>query len=202
MTPARDTDSLSSRFLDTCCFLARQLHIARKPWINESSSRSHTWSCPSVLQLATLPNTWAITTDLCGHGDKWRKRTRLPTGWIDSRDLHRFAKTSIHSKRWQLFLVAFEALCALPTHSVFHVPCALCRRFGCRALHQCQKTALIRESGLGDVVWRAVCSRSLELRVRRWTPHEPSCFSPCQASCSRQLFIFCLPQQKNFLRHR
>ena len=33
LTPPRGTDSLSSRCLDTCCFVARQLLIARKPWI-------------------------------------------------------------------------------------------------------------------------------------------------------------------------
>ena len=38
-------------------------------------------------------------------------------------------------------------------------------------------------------MWCSVqfCSLSLELHGRRWPPHEPSCFSPCQASCSRQL---------------
>ena len=49
-------------------------------------------------------------------------------------------------------------------------------------------SCLKRDSGLGDVVQRAVCSRSLELHARRWPPYEPPCFSPCQACCSRLLF--------------
>ena len=44
-------------------------------------------------------------------------------------------------------------------------------------------------------MWRAVCSRSLELHVRRW----PSCFSPSQASCSR---LFVSHSNKDFLHHR
>ena len=38
LTPPRGTDSLSIRRLDTCCFRARQLHVARKRWIIVSSS--------------------------------------------------------------------------------------------------------------------------------------------------------------------
>ena len=34
------------------------------------------WSCLSVLQLATLPNTWTMTTDVCRYG--------VLRGWIDS----------------------------------------------------------------------------------------------------------------------
>ena len=71
LTPPRGTDSLSIRCLDTCCFFARQLHNARRPRIIVSSKSSHLRSCPSVLQLVTPPNTWAMTSDLCGHGDKW-----------------------------------------------------------------------------------------------------------------------------------
>ena len=92
LTPPRGTDSLSIRCLDTCCFLARQLHVTRTPWIIVSSSRNNIWSYPFVRQLFTLSNTWAMTTDLCGYGDKWRKRTGFLMGWIDSRDRRRFAK--------------------------------------------------------------------------------------------------------------
>ena len=61
LNPPRGTDSLSVRCLDTWCFFARQLHVARKPWIIVSSSSSNIWSCPSVLQLATLSHTWPMT---------------------------------------------------------------------------------------------------------------------------------------------
>ena len=39
----RGTDSLSIRCLDPVCFLDRQLHVARKPWIIVSSSSSNIW---------------------------------------------------------------------------------------------------------------------------------------------------------------
>ena len=64
--------------------------------VDSASSSSNIWS-----HLFTLSNTWAMTTDVCGYEDKWRKRTRLLVEWIDSRDLHRFEKTSLQNKRWQ-----------------------------------------------------------------------------------------------------
>ena len=77
----------------------------------------------------------------------------------------------------------------LPTHPVFHVPCTVIRRFCFRALNQCWRTALFQsDTGFWFGRCGVVCSRSLELHVRRWPPHERSCFSPCQASCSQQLF--------------
>ena len=144
LTPPRGMDSPSLRCLDTCCFLAKQLHVARKPWIIVLSSNSNFWSCPSVLQLVTLPNIWAMTPDLRGYGDKWRTRIGLLMGWIDSRDRHRFAKHCFTTKGWQMFLHAFRALFALRTLPVFHAPCTVYQRFGFRALHQCQRTVLLQ----------------------------------------------------------
>ena len=60
------TDSLPIRCRDTCCFLARQLHGVRKPWIIASSISSNIWSCPSVLHLFTLSNTQAMTSKCVG----------------------------------------------------------------------------------------------------------------------------------------
>ena len=137
--------SLSIRCLDTCCFLARQLHVAPKPWIIASSSSSNIWSCPSVLQLFTLSNTCAMTTDLCGYGDKWRKRTGLLMGWIDSRDRHRFAKHCLKNKRWQIVPSRMKSIfrVARPP-SVRRTP--HCRRFAFRALHQCARTAFLQSA--------------------------------------------------------
>ena len=95
LTSPRGTDSLSICCLDTCGFLARQLHKARRTWIIIASSNNKIWFCPLVLQLVTLPNTWAMTAELGGYGDKWRKRSGLLMGWVDSRDRHPYAKTSI-----------------------------------------------------------------------------------------------------------
>ena len=92
LTQPRGTESLPFRCLETCCFLARQLLVARKPWIIASQINRCIWSSPSVRHLFTLSNTWAMTTDLCGYGDKLRKRTGLLMVWIDSRDQHRFEK--------------------------------------------------------------------------------------------------------------
>ena len=137
LTPPRGTDSLSIRCLDTCCFLARQLRVARKPWT------VNIWLCPSVLHLSTLSNTWAMTTDLCGNGDKWRKRTGFLMWWTDSRDRHRFEKHCLTTKGGN-YSFSHSRLFALPSHPVFHVPRIVCRRLGFRTLHQCQRTALLQ----------------------------------------------------------
>ena len=63
-----------------------------------SANSSNIWSCSSVLLLFALPNTLAMTTDLCGYGDKWRTRAGLFMGWIDSRDRHRFATHCLTTK--------------------------------------------------------------------------------------------------------
>ena len=54
----------------------------------------------------------------------------------------------------------------------------------------------------GRCGWRAVCSRSLERHTRRWPSWEPSCFSPCQASSSRQLFSLIHTAETDFLHNR
>ena len=126
---------------------------------------SNIWSCPSVLQLVTMPNTWAMTADLCGYGDKWRKRPGLLMGWIDSRDQHRFAKHGFKNK-WQLFLLVFKALFALPTHIVSAYSALFVDASAVvLSTREQPSSSLTWESGLGDVVWRAVYSRSLELHV-------------------------------------
>ena len=101
---------------------------------------------------------------------KCRKRTGLLMGWIDSRDRHRFAKhcsttkggscSFSHSKH---FSCCPPAQC--PTYPVLFVD-ALAFVLSTSAREQ-PSSSLIRESGLGDVVYRAVCSRSLELHDRR-----------------------------------
>ena len=124
------TGSFSVRRLDTCCFLARQLHVARKPWSISSSSSSNIWSCPSVHHLSTLSNTWVMITDLCGYGDKWRTRAGLLMVTLQK---HCFTTKGgncsfSHSKHFFAF--------APPTHSALFVDA-----FGFRALHQCQRNS-------------------------------------------------------------
>ena len=65
-------------------------------------------------------------------------------GWIDSRDRLRFAKHCLTTEGGKCNLLAFEAFFALPARPAFRVPCSVCRRFGFRALHQCQRTALLQ----------------------------------------------------------
>ena len=114
----------------------------------------------------------------------WRqmaKTNRAHHGVERLKRLTSLCKTLLHDRRWQLFLLAFKAFFALPTSQCSTYLGLFFDVFGFRALHTCQRTALV-QSGFGDVVWRAVCSRSLELHARRWPPHEPSGFSPCQES--------------------
>ena len=120
-----------------------------------------------------------------------RKRTRLLMEWIDSRDLHRFERHCFTTKGDICsFLRSNHFSRCPPTQSstyptLFVDALAFLLSTGAR---EQASSSLIRDSGLGDVVQRAVCSRSLELHARRWPPYEPSCFSPCQACCSRLLF--------------
>ena len=90
----------------------------------------------------------------------------------------------------QFVLLAFQT--SSPTHPVFQVHRTVCRRFGFRAHHQCQRTALL-QSDTGFWFGQFGVASSLFPQSRtargRWPPHEPSCIiSPCQASCSPQLF--------------
>ena len=193
-------DSLSDRCLDTCCFLARQLHVARKPWMIASSSSNNIWSYPLVLQLATLPNTWAMTSDLCGYGDKWRIRTGLLMGWIDSRDRHRFAKHCLTPKGG---ISSFPHLFALPTRPVFHIPCTVCGRFGFRALHQCQRPALL-QTDTGFWFGRCGVARSLFLQSRTARTKVSTSRAILLLPVPSKLFttvvvFFCLAQQNEFL---
>ena len=131
-----------------------------------------------------------MTTELCGYGDKCRKRTGHLMGWIDSRDRHRFAKHCQTTKGGSCSVSHLKHFSRCPPSqcstylALFVDALAFVLSTSAREQPSC---SLIRDSGLGDVVWRAVCSRSLGLHVRRWPPHEPSCFIPCHASCSRQL---------------
>ena len=195
LTPSRATDSLSIRCLHICCFLARQMHVARERWIIVSSSSSNNWSCPSVLHLVTLSNTWVMTTDLCGYGETWRKHTRLLMRSGLTQEIYiALKKTLLHNKRLQLFLLAFEAFFTLPTHPVFHVPSTVCRRFGFRAFHQCKRTALLQSIGI--LVWAVWCSEQSVPAVSNCT-HEGGHLTSHLASAlskqdvqtvSRQLF--------------
>ena len=96
-----------------------------------------------------------------------------------------------HIRRLQLFLLAFEAFFALPTHPVFHVPRIVCRRFGFRALHQCKRTAL-HQSDTGFRFGRCGVASSLfpQSRTARTKVAilRAILLQPCQASCSWQLF--------------
>ena len=108
---------------------------------------------------------------------------------------------ALATKGGSCYFSAFEAFLAMPT-PVFHALRTVCRRFGFRALHQCQTTALLQPDTRFSFGRCAVCSRSLGLHVRRWPPHEPSFFSPCQASCSRQFFSLFRTANRNSLHRR
>ena len=173
LTPPRGTDSLSIRCLDTCCFLARHL-LGNRGLLRRQAAAT-------LGHLFTLSNTWAMTTDLCGYGDKWRTRT----GWIDSRDRHRFEKHCFTTKGGSCSFSHSKHFSRCPltqcsTYLALFVDALAFRLSTSSREHP--SSILIRESGVGDVV-----------------SHEPSCISPCQASCSRLLFSLShsLTQQKN-----
>ena len=177
---------------NSCCFLTRQLYIARKPWIIASSSSSNLWSCslclPSDHTVKHLGHDYRFCVGMETDGEN-----ELGFSWGGlTQEIYIALKTHcLTNRRWQLYLLAFEAFFALPTSPVFHVPCTVCRRVGFRTLHRCQSTALL-QSPTGSLVQAMWCSAQSVPAVSDCTyegGHITSHLaSPGQESCSRQLF--------------
>ena len=114
------------------------------------------------------------------------------------------ARQDSHSKRWQLFLLAFEAFFTLATHPVFHVPRTVCPRFGFRAFQQCKRTALLQSIGI--LVWAVWCSEQSVPAVSNCTHEGGHLTSHLASALSKQdvhdSCSLCLTQQKDFLHHR
>ena len=192
---------------NSCCFLTRQLYIARKPWIIASSSSSNLWSCslclPSDHTVKHLGHDYRFCVGMETDGEN-----ELGFSWGGlTQEIYIALKTHcLTNRRWQLYLLAFEAFFALPTSPVFHVPCTVCRRVGFRTLHRCQSTALL-QSPTGVWFRRCGVARSLfpQSRTARTKVATSRAILLHQAkkvvhdSCS-----LCLAQQKekNVLHHR
>ena len=66
-----------------------QRHI---PWILENPSSSKCWYLPDLQQLMHAPHCVTVLTDSCQFGTKWRKRSRLLCGHLDSQDVARLER--------------------------------------------------------------------------------------------------------------
>ena len=66
-----------------------QHHI---PWILENPSSSKCWYLPDLQQLMHAPHCVTVLTDSCQFGTKWRKRSRLLCGHLDSQDVARLER--------------------------------------------------------------------------------------------------------------
>ena len=101
--------------------------------------------------------------------------------WIDSRDLHRFEKHCFTK----------SGNCSLSRSKHFErCPPTQCSTYPALFVYaltfvprEQPSSSLIRDSGLGVASSLFPPSRTARTKVG-----EPSCSSPCQASCSRQLF--------------
>ena len=105
-----------------------------------------------------------------------------------------------------MFLDAFKAFSALPTHPVFLVPCtffvdAFTFVLSTSAREQ-PSSCLIRDSGLGDGVQRAVCYRSLELHAQRWPPFRAILLQPMPSKWFTTVVLVVSHSKKNVLHHR
>ena len=106
---------------------------------------------------------------------------------------------------WQLFLLAFVAFFALPSLSVFHVSRTVFRRFGFRALHQCQRTALL-QSDTG--VWFGRCGVACSLFPQSRTSHANVATSraillqPVPNKLFTTVALFVSHGKKNTVHHR
>ena len=121
---------------------------------------SNIWSCPLF-----LPSVHTVKHLGHDYGFAWVLETNGESvrgiSWVGLTrgDLHRFEKHCFNNKRWQLFSYRFRRIFRVcPPNPVFHVPCTVCRRFGFRALHQCQRTVFL-QSDTGGLVWAISCRK-------------------------------------------
>ena len=191
--------------LTLVAFLPDSCTLLGKPWIIVSSINSNFWSCPSVLHLFTLSNTWAMTADLCGYGDKWRKRKGLSMECFDSRDPQRFEKHCFTTKGGNCSFSHSNRGFALPTCPVFHVPCTVCRRCGFLALHQCQRTPFL-QSDTGFLFGRYGVASSLfpQSRTARTqvATFRAILLQPVPNKLFTTVVLFVSLSKKNFLHHQ
>ena len=63
-------------------------------WILENPASSKCWFLPQLQQLEQSPHTiyMSVITDFCQYGTRWRKRTKLLCGNLDTQDLDRLDK--------------------------------------------------------------------------------------------------------------
>ena len=62
------------------------------PWILENPATSKCWYLPPLQKLESSPHVVAVFTDFCQYGCRWRKRTKLLCGNLDTQDLHRLQR--------------------------------------------------------------------------------------------------------------
>ena len=120
-----------------------------------------------------------MTTELCGYGDKWRKRTGHLMEWIDSRDRHRFAQHRFSKKCCICSFSRSKHFSRCPS-----IQCSTYRALFVDALPSVLSISA-REQPSSNLVrdwfwWfqRAFCPRSFEVG-------RAILLSPCQASRSR-----------------
>ena len=63
------------------------------PWIMENPATSRIWHIPELLEAFKRANAHWITTDFCGFGTRWRKRTTLVCGNLEPCDTGGLGRT-------------------------------------------------------------------------------------------------------------
>ena len=87
-----------NRIMRAAIKLARQCHRFKIPWTSTHPHNSCCWSTPQLTQLANMRNVHEITFDFCAFGIKWRKRTTVLAGHVDSADVYSLNKMRCHGR--------------------------------------------------------------------------------------------------------
>ena len=112
-----------NRIMRTVINLARQCHRFNVLWAIENPENSLCWMTSQLQELSTMRNVYKMTFDFCAFGTKWRKRTTVLAGHVDSADM------------WALHTMRFlgRERCSFTGDKHMHL-------VGYNTLHQCPRT--------------------------------------------------------------
>ena len=76
-----------NRIMRTVIKLARHRQRFNVPWAIENQEKSLCWMTSQFQELSKMRNVYKMTSDFCALGTKWRKRTTVLAGHVDSADV-------------------------------------------------------------------------------------------------------------------
>ena len=76
-----------NRIMRTVIKLARKCERFHVPWAIENPAKSLCWTTSKLQERSNRRNVFKMTFDFCAFGTKWRKRTTVLAGHVDSADV-------------------------------------------------------------------------------------------------------------------